>query len=236
MKRTLALILSLAAAAPLLAIDIGLDAEAGWSQGARLHVDMKAGLTFLESFYAKVDVDAGATLDPSVPGAPAAMDGAARLTGEWFSDTLIVGARAGVEGRALAGSPPSFPILAGAFVDATLPVIGDLAAVEARAAVDGNRDGLGAEVHLVSSVCVPLSHPLVVSVDAWLAFQEGTYRWVSFTGLSTLGVKPSVLLALDGGTSLELSGGWAFDVSGGSFHAGPFGALKVGFSFDTLGS
>jgi hypothetical protein len=236
MKRTLALFIVLAAASPLLAIDLCLDADAGWNQGARFHADLKVGQTFLECLYAKLDVEAGATLDPFISGAPVTVDGAARLTAEWYSDTLIVGARMEVDGRVPTGSPASFPIVAGAFVDATFTVVGDLVAVEARAAVDGNLDGLGAEAHLVPTVCIPLARPLAVSLDAWLAFQEGVYHWVSYTGFSILGVRPSILLSLAGGTSLELSGGWAFDLSGGAFPNGPFGALKVGFSFDILGS
>jgi hypothetical protein len=230
MKRRIAISFGLLFAACAFALDLGLDVTAeaalpsNGSSTAGVEERAYVGIAIGEKLYAKLELshstafltDAGFTFSPSRSDLIATVE----YLGDWGNVGLSGAVRGPADGVTLLGAPRDGCPGIGVFTNASLPVVGDVVALEGGIRVVSDFRGVYGWVRLAPTLYLPLARPLMIDVGATLAAAAGNYDNRAYDGLASLDCAAELVVGLDSGTQLGLAGGYVLDLSAGRFSQG----------------
>jgi hypothetical protein len=222
---------------PASALDLSADfgvATSGWFRyanavGPRLNTTISLGQPLGEVVYLVADFWNSAEMGASASQwlQPRELD--CSLTADFWLDPLSLGVYGTIYAPVAAPTRGDL----GAYLSASLPVVGEILAIDGGLRCVTDFAGVYGELRLGPSALLPLDLPLDIGVQARLGAMAGNYGGQAWTGLTTLYLQPKATLHFDRSFRLSALGGYSFDLSGGRFPAYAFGALEFGVSLST---
>ncbi len=217
----LALLLGAQLAALDLSAEIGLADSASYrythAGGLRLNSNLALGTTIGAVFYLDMNVWSSAQLGVGSSQWLVPREQDLSLSATWMADGLDLGLLA-----TLFATADHSRLDLGAYVEATVPLAGDMVTLKASLRGFSDLGGLYAEARLVPALLLPLDMPLEISVQAAAGFMAWGYDGLAYNGFSTVSFRPKIELFVGKLLSIGVQGGYVFDVSGGSFGSWPF--------------
>jgi len=213
------------AATRLSALDLSLDLSAEGRLSAAsaepvlgLLEKVRLGQELPGGFYAKLELYHDSWLPAAVGPGFDSLEGRALATLKWYGDWATLGLEGGL-GRTVSGAastPAEGLVEIGVFAEFTLPLVGDLLALEGRLRAATDLSGLGLRLELAPTAYLPLAQPLMVALRASLEASSGGYEGSSGSGLEALTLGPEATMRF--GSFIDLGGslGYRLDISGGS--------------------
>lgn len=241
MKRAIVTVFTLLLAGSLFGLDLSLDLGAKGSLPLAdpgtpvpsLEEHVQLGQSIGENLYVKLELSHSTSLwSPSgdwyVP-----LSAGSLVTAEYIGGMGLAGATAAFDAGSSPASPGRFEL--GAFASGSLPLVGDLLALEGKLRATSDLSGILGTLRVAPTLYLPLAKPTMVDLGVEIAAAAGDYRGSGFTGLGHIDVGPELLVSLDRNRSLGVAGGYYLDLSGarlspeGShFHA----QCTLGFSLE----
>ncbi|MEI6875571.1 MAG: hypothetical protein WCL50_10650 [Spirochaetota bacterium] len=238
MRLGLALMSLVLVVGSLSALDLGLDlsvaasADSGSPSGSLVE-HFQAGNALSKPVYAKLEVahSTGFWSSTSLNFLPLRSEALATI--EYIADLGMAGLTVGVRGIA---ARTVFEL--GAFASGSLPLVGDLAALDGELRVATDLSGLFGTLKALPTLYLPLDRPVMVDLGITVGAALGRYQGQAFDGPAFVEFRPEVLVSLDPSVSLSLAGGYAIDLAGGRYLAQPsgvFASVKLGLSLEGPG-
>jgi hypothetical protein len=211
-----------------LSLDLGLSDKAHYryqsEAGPRFTTDARLGGS-LGGFYLGAELWNSSRLaaSDSVVWEPAELD--ASLSLDYAFDALDLGLFG-----TLYATRADTRADAGAFLDISAPLVGDLLSLAGSLKAATDFAGLYAEARVGPELLLPLSTPISVSMNCSLGFAAFGYGGIRSSGPTHLALEPSATAYFGKSYSLSAKGGYSFDLTGGSFASYPYFELVFGIS------
>jgi hypothetical protein len=220
MKRAILTVFALLLAGGVFGLDLTLDLGAKGSlplanpaaPTPSLEEHVQLGQAIGENVYVKLELSHSTSLWSGSGAWYAPLDAGSLVTAEYIGGIGMAGVTVAFD----AGPGPASPgrIELGAFASGSLPLVGDLLALEGELRGASDLSGILGTMRIAPTLYLPLARPTMVDLGVEVEAAAGDYRGSGYAGLGHLDLGPDLRVSLDRTATLGFSGGYYLDFSG----------------------